>query len=71
MQVDKNIFLAHGKATQIIRKKAVLPPQVGIAMDGMFFIPWEETEQEIEKAKKECFPIRQTSVLATGGLIQS
>lgn len=55
-RLTKNVFVAHGKAVRIIRKKAVLPPKIGIAMDGMFFIPWEETEQEIEKARKRIFP---------------
>lgn len=55
-RLTKNVLLAHGKAIRTIRNKAVLPPKIGIAMDGMFFIPWEETRTEIEKARKRMFP---------------
>lgn len=55
-RLTKNVLLAHGKAVLRIREKAVLPPKVGIAVDGKLFIPWEETEEEIGKAGRRTFP---------------
>lgn len=63
--LTKNVLLAHGKAVRMIRKKAVLAPQIGIAMDGTLLVPWKETEGEIEKARQAMFAdeidIRQVS----------
>lgn len=55
-RLAKNVLLAHGKAVRMIRGKAVMQPEVGIALDGMLFIPWEKTKKEIENAKKRMFP---------------
>lgn len=55
-RLTKNVLLSHGKAVRVIRKSSKLVPKVGIAMDGTLFIPWEETEEEISKAKKLTFP---------------
>lgn len=54
--LTKNILLAHGKAVRVIREQAILPPEIGIAMDGTLYMPWAETEEEIEKARTATFP---------------
>lgn len=50
-RITRNVLLSHGKAVKVLRDRAVLKPQVGIAMDGTLWIPWKETEEEIEKAR--------------------
>lgn len=50
-----NILLAHGKAAQMIRSKAALPPQVGIAVGGTLLMPRAETEKEIRNARAATF----------------
>lgn len=50
-RITRNVLLSHGKAVKVLRDRAVLKPQVGVAMDGTLWIPWKETEEEIEKAR--------------------
>lgn len=54
-RLSRNVLLAHGKAVQVIRKKAIKAPKVGIAMDGTLWMPKQETEEEIEKARQITF----------------
>lgn len=53
--LTKHVLLAHGRAVQIIRKKAKLQPVIGIAMDGKFFLPDSEEEKDIEHARQETY----------------
>ena len=50
-RLTRNVLLAHGKAVVVIRERAVRTPQIGIAMDGTLWMPWQETAEEIEKAR--------------------
>lgn len=51
----KNVLLSHGKAVQMIRKHAVKPPTIGIALNGNLVIPVENTKEEILIAKEATF----------------
>lgn len=51
----RNVLLCHGKAAAVIREKAVLQPQVGIATDSMLFIPESESAEDIEEARAKTF----------------
>ena len=51
----KNVFLAHGKAVQTIRKYAVKQPKVGVALNGNLILPWQESEEAIEEARAATF----------------
>ncbi len=54
-RLTRNVLLAHGKAAEVIRKEAVRTPRVGIAMDGMLWMPWQESAEEIGKARSMTF----------------
>lgn len=54
-RLTRNVLLAHGKAVKVIRESAKTEAQVGIAMDGLLFIPWTTDETGIEEAKKATF----------------
>lgn len=54
-RLTKNVLLSHGKAVEVIREEAVLSPEVGIAMDGILWMPWTEDDAEIEKARDITF----------------
>lgn len=51
-KIMRHVMLAHGKAVQIIRNTAVGEVLVGFAPTGSGVTPMEESEEEIEKAKK-------------------
>ena len=53
--LTKNLLLAHAKAAQVIREKAVLPPKIGIATDSTLFLPESEAEADIRRAKEKTF----------------
>lgn len=55
VKASKNLLLCHGKAAEIIRKRAVLEPHVGIATDCRLFMPETESEKDIQTAKKLTF----------------
>ena len=54
-RLSKNLLLCHGKAAKIIREKAVLSPQVGIATDSTLYIPDSESEEDIRSARERTF----------------
>lgn len=54
-RLTKNVLLSHGKAVEVIRREAMLPPKIGIAMDGILWVPWSENPDEIEKARQMTF----------------
>lgn len=58
--LSKNALLAHGKGVQVIREHAVLPPKVGMALNGGLYVPWEETEEGIREAKEQTFAENST-----------
>ena len=53
--LTKNLLLAHAKAAQVIREKAILPPQIGIATDSSLFMPESESEADIQNAREKTF----------------
>lgn len=54
--LTKNALMAHGKAVKIIRSSAKLPPQIGMALNGLLFTPKDEAEESIAAAESETFP---------------
>lgn len=54
-RLTRNVLLAHGKAVQVIRENAVLPPRISIAMDSYLWMPWEESAGGIEEARLKNF----------------
>lgn len=40
---------------KVIREQAILPPQIGIAMDGTLWMPRSEKEEDIESAREITF----------------
>lgn len=54
-RLSRNLLLCHGKAAGIIRERAVLKPEVGIATDCTLFIPDSESESDIEAARRKTF----------------
>ena len=55
LRLSKNLLLAHGKASRVIRENAKLPPQIGIATDSTLFLPESEDEADIQKARERTF----------------
>lgn len=53
--LTKNTLLSHGKAAQTIRKYAVKTPQIGMALNGSIYTPWENTETGVAEAKAQTF----------------
>lgn len=51
----KNILLCHAKAVEVIRKYAKSEVKIGIALAVNAFIPKNESEEEIEKARSITF----------------
>lgn len=55
LRLSRNLLLAHGKAVKVIRERAILTPQIGIATDSTLFLPESEGEADIEAARKRTF----------------
>lgn len=55
-RLTRNALLAHGKAVRILRERAKLPPQIGIAFTGGLFTPAVETPEAIHSAYRLTFP---------------
>lgn len=53
--VAHHLLLAHGRAVQVIRRYAKLPPQIGYAPALDYVIPAEDTPECYEQARKEMF----------------
>lgn len=58
-ELTKNALLAHGKAVEVIRACAAIPPHVGMALNGDCYFPWAETEKDIREAKEKTFSEEQ------------
>lgn len=54
--LTRTVLLAHGKAVQVIRKYAKLPPKIGMALNGNILIPENESLEATEAAKVGVFP---------------
>ncbi len=55
-RVSRNVMLAHGKAVEIIRARAVRPPLIGFAPTGSVCLPLDGSEEEIERARAQSYP---------------
>lgn len=55
LQIGHNALLAHGRAVQIIREHAKIPPRVGIAPVAVVSIPETERVVDIEAATRATF----------------
>jgi beta-glucosidase len=55
LRLSKNLLLAHARAARVIREKAILPPQIGIATDSTLYMPESESEDDIEAAREKTF----------------
>ena len=51
-KLTENFLKAHWTAVKVIREKAVLQPTVGVSFSSGAFVPSDESEQEIEKARR-------------------
>lgn len=54
-RLSRNLLLAHGKSLAVIRDKAALTPEIGIATDCTLYIPESESEMDIEAARERTF----------------
>ena len=54
-ELSRNVLLANGKASSVIRSRAVLKPEIGIATDGDLFTPESDSCEEICAARKKTF----------------
>lgn len=55
LRIWHNCLLAHGKAVLAIRDKSVQKPSIGAASCGLVTIPFSETPEDIEAARKAMF----------------
>jgi len=60
--LTRNALLAHGKAVKVLRERAKLPPQIGIAYTSSLFAPEAETPEEIKKAYDLTFPDKEAGL---------
>ena len=53
--LTRNVLLAHAKASDVIRSRAVLPPKIGIATDCTLYLPDSESDGDIDSARLKTF----------------
>jgi beta-glucosidase len=53
--LTRNVLLCHGEAVQILRKRAKLPPVIGMAINGDLQEPASDTPEDIEAARAATF----------------
>ena len=61
VRMAHNILLAHGKAVKIMRRYAKQPVKIGLANQGWFFYPKQNTSKNIKSAKKATFEFDNVS----------
>ena len=49
-RISRNVLMAHGRAVQIIRAEAKLPPHVGMSPTSFCLAPASEREEDVERA---------------------
>ncbi len=54
-KITRNFMLTNAAAVKLIRERAQKPPKIGLAFAAGAFIPDEETETGIEKARQKSF----------------
>lgn len=57
-----NALLAHGKAVKVLRERAKLAPQIGIAFTASLFAPIEENPAGIQEAYQKTFPVHNAGL---------
>ena len=55
LQVSRNVLLAHGTAVKILREVCPKDIMIGYAPAADIVVPKDETEEEIEKARRDTF----------------
>ncbi len=60
-----NTLLGNGKAIDVIRNEAKQKAVIGMAPTGPSFVPKNDSEEEIEKARKETFSILKVPFFST------
>ncbi len=63
LQISHNVLLAHGKAVKVIRENSVQDCRIGMAPAAFPIIPNEETQENIELARKSNFAVNEQSEL--------
>lgn len=58
-RMTHNVLLAHGKAVRVIRDNAKTEPVVGFAFASACCTPYDDTEEEIEAARRRSFDINK------------
>lgn len=58
-----NVLLSHGKAVKVIRNYAKKKPIIGFAFATPCFTPDDNTEEEIQKAKKQSFMVTKENFI--------
>ncbi len=53
--ISKNLLLAHGRAVQVIRARAKVPPKIGMALCGNMLEPEDDSAEALEKARRMTF----------------
>ena len=51
----RHMLLAHGKAVKLIRKRAKIPPKIGLAMAATTYIPADDTPEALADARTKSF----------------
>ncbi len=54
--LSKHVLLAHGRTVQLIRERAILPAQVGMALNGALYEPKGTDEEAVKAAYDRTFP---------------
>lgn len=54
-KISRPVLLAHGRAVQVIREHAILPPKIGVALNGTLIEPTDDSPEALEIAKAKMF----------------
>lgn len=63
-----HVLLAHAKAVQIIRNHAKVTPIIGMAPTGPCFVPEDDSEEALERARQESFDFDKDFALFSNSL---
>lgn len=54
-ELSRSVLLANGKASAVIRSRARIKPEIGIAIDSNLFMPESDDEKSVAEAKAKTF----------------
>ncbi|MFW5775453.1 MAG: glycoside hydrolase family 1 protein, partial [Chitinivibrionales bacterium] len=66
IRVAHHVLLAHGKSTRVIRDEAGTDVQVGFVVAPVNAVPSDDSEQNIEAARKQMFAIHDRDLWTNG-----